>query len=519
MKTRQKLVVPTLQLLIFSLFLLINLVVLSEHSSAQKPAPGTSNDDDCPECKALFDKVVSLKIEASILAERLKGEGIAYGLEADRAARFAEGKEREAAAAKRDDALQKLFKDGKALQDKLDEEFKAFLAYAECLKACCKRRCPEPRNTTPPSPENSSPTPTPTPFQIHITLPSPTPTPTPFQIHITLPSPTPTPTPTATPAPSKKTGNQVGYHVGTNAANGLFVTTFDTPQGTIKVNLTDDVATGDTISGTVETEPTGKGDAERAQNQAELSGYVIEIEGKKTTVVEKKISWAIPTTLTSDAKLIVLEHRGQTVATSEIPISQMPTSTPTQTTLPTGGQQGRTIECRGNFPPTDQVSIGGSVLPEVARSPRKIVVRNTSETLGPTTIKAGPQECPFRNISIKLSAPRLNLQRGETTTLHVVVMGLAGITQGVPLDLVNNSPNVIKMAGGEVQHLTIQPGQVQAGGTYTLDLTLTGTQAGGFGITGTVKWDQVCKQAAVSTKLDTLSYKGCGQILLVGSKT
>ena len=487
MKTRQKLVVPTLQLLIFSLFLLINLVVLSEHSSAQKPAPGTSNDDDCPECKALFDKVVSLKIEASILAERLKGEGIAYGLEADRAARFAEGKEREAAAAKRDDALQKLFKDGKALQDKLDEEFKAFLAYAECLKACCKRRCPEPRNTTPPSPENSS--------------------------------PTPTPTPTATPAPSKKTGNQVGYHVGTNAANGLFVTTFDTPQGTIKVNLTDDVATGDTISGTVETEPTGKGDAERAQNQAELSGYVIEIEGKKTTVVEKKISWAIPTTLTSDAKLIVLEHRGQTVATSEIPISQMPTSTPTQTTLPTGGQQGRTIECRGNFPPTDQVSIGGSVLPEVARSPRKIVVRNTSETLGPTTIKAGPQECPFRNISIKLSAPRLNLQRGETTTLHVVVMGLAGITQGVPLDLVNNSPNVIKMAGGEVQHLTIQPGQVQAGGTYTLDLTLTGTQAGGFGITGTVKWDQVCKQAAVSTKLDTLSYKGCGQILLVGSKT
>src|SRR5215813_14589972 len=491
MKTRQKLVVPTLQLLIFSLFLLINLVVLSEHSRAQKPVPGpgTSKDDDCPECKALFDKFESTHVEASVLAEKLKGDGEVAYVAKD--------------AKERSDAFVKVLKEGKELQDKLDEEFKAFLAYAECLKACCKRRCPEPRNTTPPSPENSS----------------PTPTPTPFQIHITLPSPTPTPTPTATPAPSKKTGNQVGYHVGTNAANGLFVTTFDTPQGTIKVNLTDDVATGDTISGTVETEPTGKGDAERAQNQAELSGYVIEIEGKKTTVVEKKISWAIPTTLTSDAKLIVLEHRGQTVATSEIPISQMPTSTPTQTTLPTGGQQGRTIECRGNFPPTDQVSIGGSVLPEVARSPRKIVVRNTSETLGPTTIKAGPQECPFRNISIKLSAPRLNLQRGETTTLHVVVMGLAGITQGVPLDLVNNSPNVIKMAGGEVQHLTIQPGQVQAGGTYTLDLTLTGTQAGGFGITGTVKWDQVCKQAAVSTKLDTLSYKGCGQILLVGSKT
>src|SRR6266699_6865242 len=88
----------------------------------------------------------------------------------------------------------------------------------------------------------------------------------------------PAPTPNPTPTPAKNTNNQIGYHVDTRTANGLFVTTFTTPQGKIKVNLTDDLAAGDTISGTVETEPAGKNDVERAQNQAELNGYVIELE-------------------------------------------------------------------------------------------------------------------------------------------------------------------------------------------------------------------------------------------------
>jgi prefoldin subunit 5 len=68
----------------------------------------------------------------------------------------------------------------------------------------------------------------------------------------TTPSPKPSPTSNPTPTPANNANNQVGYHAGTNTANGLVVTTFDTPQGKIKVNLPDDMAAGDTISGTVE---------------------------------------------------------------------------------------------------------------------------------------------------------------------------------------------------------------------------------------------------------------------------
>ena len=70
--------------------------------------------------------------------------------------------------------------------------------------------------------------------------------------------------------------NALGYHVGTNNANGLLVTTFDTPQGKIKVNLTDDASAGDTISGTVVTEPAGKNDTERAHDRSHSNRTTVE---------------------------------------------------------------------------------------------------------------------------------------------------------------------------------------------------------------------------------------------------
>jgi uncharacterized coiled-coil protein SlyX len=315
------------------------------------------------------------------------------------------------------------------------------------------------------------------------------------------PVPTPSPTPTSNPPENKRVALLPGYHVDAKTANGLFVTTFDTPQGKIKVNITDDVAAGDTISGTVETEPVGKNDAERAQDQTELNGFVIELEGQKFTVGDKKFTCNIPAVLTPEARTIVLQLNGQTVAIKEIPILVTRPPTPNTFTLPTGGQQGKPIQlkgpCDGVFAPNDSIKVGLTILPPVAESPRSLVVLNTSDVIGPTNIDCHENgvamQCPFRNIGIKLSAEKLNLQRGETTTLHVVVTGLAGMTQDVLYDLIVTTPNVIKMSGGNVQGGVIQAPQVHPDGTYSTDRTLTGIQAGGFGVTGTIRWSEVCK--------------------------
>src|SRR5262245_35952019 len=100
---------------------------------------------------------------------------------------------------------------------------------------------------------------------------------------------------TQTPfAPRTAAQNAAGYRVEAKSTNGLYITTFTTPRGVIYVNLPDDMAAGDTISGTVTAEPAGKNDAERAQNLAELKRYVLVVEGQRTPVGDEKFSWNIP---------------------------------------------------------------------------------------------------------------------------------------------------------------------------------------------------------------------------------
>jgi CHAT domain-containing protein len=153
--------------------------------------------------------------------------------------------------------------------------------------------------------------------------------------------------------------------------------------------------------------------------------------------------------------------------------------------------------CNGAFSPQDSVKVGDTALPMIAESPRSLVVHNTSEASGATNLEVAENgmaaQCPFRNVLVNLSAPKLSLLRGETTMLHVAVLGLGGLSGDQSLDLQNSSPGVIKMSGGEQQHLTIHGAEVRPDGSYAIDRTLTGITAGGFGVTATLRWNDVCK--------------------------
>jgi CHAT domain-containing protein len=306
---------------------------------------------------------------------------------------------------------------------------------------------------------------------------------------------------TETPFASRATAQSAaGYRVQSNIAEGLYATVFTTPQGNIKVNLPDVIVAGDTVSGSIYTEPTGKNGTERNQNLEELNGYVVDLVGQPTVVRDKTFTRNIGGPIT-----IVLLRNGQNVATATVPVLATAPPRPTQFTVPTGGQQGRLMKidcpCNGAFSPQDYVRIGSTQLPLIAESPRSLVVHNTSEVAGPTNLDLSENgmaaQCPFRNIHVNLSAPKLSLLRGDTTTLHVTVLGLGGMAGSQSLDLQNNSPGVITMSGGEQQHLSIQGAEVRPDGTYAIDRTLTGIMAGGFGVTATVRWTDVCKPQIV----------------------
>ena len=292
-----------------------------------------------------------------------------------------------------------------------------------------------------------------------------------------------------------------GYDADIAIYDGIVRVDFKTAFGGIQVFLPDDLAAGDTCTGSIRLEPSGKTAAERSDNLSKIRELELEFGRERLKTADSLFTLELPRVLNSSDRFLRCRHRGRIVLEVGIPLYAERPRILDEFVLPTGGQQGRLIEingpCNGTPGKNDYVKIGETALPLLAESPRKMIFRNTTDQLGPTKLSCSENgkvaECPFRNIGINLSANKLNLLKGETTQLRVAVLGLARLDQEVPLHLENNSPSVIDMAGGVRQYKTIQAGDVQADGTYVMDRTLTGIVAGSFRITGTVRWRHLCK--------------------------
>ncbi len=155
------------------------------------------------------------------------------------------------------------------------------------------------------------------------------------------------------------------------------------------------------------------------------------------------------------------------------------------------GQQGRPKEIYGPFDgyfSNTLITIGGQEVKKLAESPRKLVFESPKNLSGLTEILLRERNVEakgeYRNVGVRLSAPKTNLTRGERTTLTIQVNGLQGIDKPMPLTL--ESHGVITMEGGSFQPLMIQPSQVTADGRYTTTRGVTGLQTGAWEATATV---------------------------------
>src|SRR5260370_42094303 len=75
---------------------------------------------------------------------------------------------------------------------------------------------------------------------------------------------------------------------------GLHVAMFDLPSGKIYVNLPDDLAPGDTASGTVNPVPAGPSERDRARQLQELNGYLLELGGQRAPTSQPVRTFVVP---------------------------------------------------------------------------------------------------------------------------------------------------------------------------------------------------------------------------------
>lgn len=335
-------------------------------------------------------------------------------------------------------------------------------------------------------------------------------------------------------------------NAGTNvtSTNGLTTVTFNTDGGKIHVYLPDDIAAGDRISGTL-------GVDRSESNRNALNGFSMDIAGHKLPLfngpcpaegcppvsfilkVDANIA-GLPIVLTNNegteagrgllpvfvaSTPVIPKHSSGAVITSGGPPAN-------NFVFPAIGQQGRPVQIFGPFdgdtgntmiqiqpcnPPADfekrseSVRGGFGVIRPLAESPRKLIFHAPINFAGSSNLnlkEAGIERAgPYRNVAVKLSAPKTNLVRGERTVVTVEVRGLEGIQNDVPLQL--DSRGVITMDGGNFQNLLIAPSEVSSTGIYTTSRPITGQAAGGFNVTATVivnRFDMCLSDNAVPSR-------------------
>ncbi len=297
----------------------------------------------------------------------------------------------------------------------------------------------------------------------------------------------------------------------------LQVIRIDTPVEVITVSLPDGIRAGDSLSGTVFAEPKvrepGKNETRDPDApQLELirtnpnglteyfriptikyyvPGRFADGGGASGTVKTYDVGTALGT---FTCTLTIVSPNGKEILLIPLQTNSEPatkTGTSADLKLPTLGQAGRNQSITGTFDGnagSTNVSIAGKPVEVIAESPRKCVFRAPADAVGPSeiTVNENGRETKgtYRNVGVKLTAPKTNLMKGEKTTLTVQVTGLAGIINDVPLQL--EKTGTVAMQDGDMQHMQIRPQDVDRNGVFTLTRAITGVKPGGFNVTATV---------------------------------
>jgi hypothetical protein len=281
-----------------------------------------------------------------------------------------------------------------------------------------------------------------------------------------------------------------GTEAHTETAWGLHSSTFDTLHGRVVLTLGDDAALGDTLSGRVRLEPDGQDEETRTTNLEHLGGYTVLVAGQRLPASSDAFQWKVPVSIGVSAAVGLLDEDGARVGETAVPLRSAPGPDPYGFELPTLAQAGRPVSVSGPFGGdlgNTGVTVGGAEAPVLAESPRKLVALVPADVTGPAELVVTESGTSTRGevrvVGIRLSAPKVDLKRGERTTLTVRVSGLAGLKEPIPLEVVNLSPSRVRVSGGETQTITIPTEDVDESGEYTWTTRLTGVAPGSFQIT------------------------------------
>ncbi|CAL2102762.1 putative Chromosome partition protein Smc [Tenacibaculum sp. 190130A14a] len=284
--------------------------------------------------------------------------------------------------------------------------------------------------------------------------------------------------------------------VGLNAQNSidkktkddLTTITFTTSEGTVKLFLPK-LFQNDVFSGTIEITPRGKKSKHKNKNRKLLEKYSFNIGNQQFSLANRIFSTEFSQEnsvelIIKNAKNRILNKVSLEVFSNKYkPSAHNPeyivTDYPSKINHGFDGTLSNTI-----------ASIAGKRLKVLAESTSQMFFKapiNFSGVKELTVSDAGEKiVTKVHVLDLELSAGKLHLKRGESTSLKVRVFGFKGLTTPIPLTITNLSPRSIRLGGGNNQEIIIHPAEY-AEGSYSTAKSIRAISTGGFTISVYVK--------------------------------
>ena len=268
--------------------------------------------------------------------------------------------------------------------------------------------------------------------------------------------------------------------------NGLSTITIQTAKGNISIHIPEH-HNSESITGRVSVVASGNSNTRIKKNKASLEEFQLTYGGLPISLQSN--SYALNTAELKNNILSLSNEKGKLLIATTITLPSKNKIALNTVRIPpylTAGQPGRISASLDGISTNTTVAINNENVSILAESETDLFFEVPSNNRGVHQIQVENEgqttDAEVNILVLDISAERLNLLRGETTTLSIQVSGLEDLDTEVPITITNDSPSNISLEGGNNQEITIQPN----GDTYELSQTITATQGGGFSISASI---------------------------------
>ncbi len=280
-----------------------------------------------------------------------------------------------------------------------------------------------------------------------------------------------------------------------SSQKGLTTAEFNTAAGAIKIYLPEDIRPGDMISGRIIAEPVGHNAKQIAKKMTELNSYSLSFNGQKFPVenANKIFECLVKSDQQASGVISLLNSAGNKVSEVSLPVTNQNSQRnfSTDCKVPSHALCGSPMRITGPFDgdlSNTKCTLDNTPLEVLAESPGQCILHMPDKKASGSDRFAMTENnkinCSANIVSVKmdLSTGKLNLLKGESTIVKVMITGLNDLKENAMLNINNRSSDIVLLDGGNEQSIQLTSQQLKGTAMYTREFAVHSIKTGSFSI-------------------------------------